>query len=256
MPSRTLPPTTTVVFVTGASTGIGYEIAQKLSTPSLYGGYHVIIGCLEAEDGIKAVAKLMEEDPSRLLSSVQIDVTSDESIEASVQTIQNDFGRIDVLINNAGVLLDGLDTTELPRKLMEKTFAVNVFGATAVTEAMIPLLEKSTSSSPRIVFMSSRMGSLTVKTDSSDRSAMRHFPIYRSSKCSLNMIMLHYASIFRERGWKVNACDPGLTATALAGNQKNMGTIEDGARNCLRLATLGAEGETGTFSNKEGPVPW
>ncbi|KAF3008005.1 hypothetical protein E8E14_000254 [Neopestalotiopsis sp. 37M] len=246
----------TIVFITGADRGIGYEVARSLSSPSKHDGYHVIIGSLTDELGADAVARLLAEDTSRSLSSQTIDVTSDESVQRAVEGIERDYGRLDVLVNNAGVLLDGLDTTEIPRHLLEKTFSVNVFGAAAVTEAAIPLLENSTSPSPRVVFMSSRMGSLSVKTDSSDRSAMRHFPIYRSSKCALNMIMLHYASLFRERGWKVNSCDPGLTATALAGNQKNLGTVEDGAKNCIRLATLDSNGETGTFTNKEGAIPW
>lgn len=216
----------TIVFITGAERGIGFEVARKLSTPSLYEGYHVIIGSLRGEDGLVAVARLVEENASRSVSCVQIDVTSDESVDAAVANIRQDFGRLDVLINNAGVLLDGLDTTAIPRHLLEKTFSVNVFGAAAVTEAMVPLLRNSASPSPRIVFMSSRMGSLSVKTDATDRSAMRHFPMYRSSKSALNMLMLHYSSLFRERGWKVNSCDPGLTATGLAGNQKNMGTVE------------------------------
>lgn len=226
MPAPTGAADSTIVFITGADRGIGFEVARKLSTPSCHKGYHVIIGSLCAEDAVEAVAKLAEEDHSRSLSYVQIDVTSDKSINSAVESIQNEFGRVDVLINNAGVLLDGLDTTDVPRHLLEKTFSVNVFGAAAVTEAVIPLLEKSTSPNPRIIFMSSRLASLAVKSDVTDKSAARHFPIYRSSKCALNMIMLHYASLFRERGWKVNSCDPGLTATALAGNQKNMGTVE------------------------------
>ncbi|KAH8646654.1 carbonyl reductase [Xylariales sp. PMI_506] len=256
MATPTPASTSTIVFITGANSGIGYEVVRRLSTPSLYTGYHVIIGCLAASDGVDAVTKLTREDPSRSLSSVEIDVTSDDSVAAAVAHIEREFGRLDVLINNAGVLLDGLDTTEVPRQLLEKTFSVNVFGAAAVTEAMAPLLDKSTSPSPRIVFMSSRLGSLAVKTDAADRSAVRHFPVYRSSKCALNMLMLHYAAIFKAKGWKVNSCDPGLTATSLAGNQKNMGTVEDGAKNCLRLATLGVDGETGSFTNKEGPIPW
>ncbi|KAH6652493.1 hypothetical protein BKA67DRAFT_624372 [Truncatella angustata] len=216
----------TIVLITGAERGIGFEVARKLSSPSLYKDYHVIIGSLRADDGIKATAILGEEDASRSLSCVQIDVTSDESIKTAIDNIQQEFGRIDVLINNAGVLLDGLETTDISRQLLEKTFSVNLFGAAAVTEAVIPLLERSWSPCPRIVFMSSRVGSLSVKSNATDRSSMRYFPMYRSSKCALNMVMLHYSSLFRDKGWKVNSCDPGLTATALAGDQMNMGTVE------------------------------
>jgi NAD(P)-dependent dehydrogenase (short-subunit alcohol dehydrogenase family) len=256
MVSSAITAETTIVFITGANSGIGYEVARNLSTPSLHANYHVIIGALDGKDGEDAVSRLECEDASRSVSSVQIDVTSDASIAECAQKIDSTHGRIDVLINNAGVLLDGLDTTGVSRSLLEKTFQVNVFGAAAVTETFEALLQKSTSSAPRIVFMSSRLASLSVKSDVTDRSAARHFPAYRSSKVALNMLMLHFANIYRDRGWKVNASDPGLTATSLAGNQKNMGSIEDGARNCLKLATLGVDGKTGSFSNKEGTVPW
>ncbi|KAJ9130522.1 hypothetical protein NKR23_g12159 [Pleurostoma richardsiae] len=253
---------TTVVFITGASSGIGYEVARNLSTPSFYGNHHVIIGSLDIGAGEAAVSGLVAEDPSRsgYISAVQIDVTSDGSIAAAVVHIMENFGHLDVLINNAGVLLDGWGDLHITRPLMDRTFQVNVFGAAAVTEACIPLLEQAAPSGaapPRIVFMSSRLGSLTVRTDREDKSGARPFPAYRSSKAALNMVMLHYAGLFRERGWKVNACDPGLTRTALAGEGwEAMGTVEEGARNCVRLATLGADGETGTYSNTNGLVPW
>lgn len=249
-------PETTIVFITGASTGLGLQISRILSKPSLHKDYHIIIGSLTTTGGEDAVAQLLADDPTRSLSTVTIDVTSDESIATAYKTIEHAYGRIDVLFNNAGVLLDGLDTPTASRALFERTFQVNLFGAAAVTDAFVPLLENSTSLNPRIVFMTSRLGSLATKADSSDRSAARFFPAYRSSKCALNMLMLHYAGVFASRGWKVNGCDPGLTATALAGDQKNMGSVEDGAMNACRLATLGAEGETGTFSNKEGLIKW
>lgn len=125
---------------------------------------------------------------------------------------------------------------------------VNTFGATLTTEAFIPLLKAS--SAPRIVFVSSGLGSL-----SHHRDYPVGLPIYRSSKAALNMIMLHYAFKYKDAGWKVNAVCPGFCATNL-NSYRGTDTPENGAVNPVRLATLGDDGETGTFSNEEGIVTW
>jgi NAD(P)-dependent dehydrogenase (short-subunit alcohol dehydrogenase family) len=248
----------TVVFITGATQGLGLQIARVLSTPSLHPGYHVIIGALTATEGAKAVAFLLSEEPTRNLSTVEMDVTSDSSIDSAVKTITAKHGHIDVLINNAGVLLDDLTSPTTSRTLFERTFQVNVFGAASVTEAFAPLIEKSTSPCPRIVYMTSRLASLAVNSDASDRSNARYFAAYRSSKCALNMLMLHYSKLFRERGWKVNGCCPGLSKTSMTSLQDDSikGSVEDGAINAVRLAALGIDGETGTFTSKDGPIDW
>lgn len=262
----TTPPTTaetrTIVFITGASQGLGLQIARILSTPALHPGYHVIIGALTRREGSTAVSLLLAEDPSRCVSSMAMDVTSDASIAAAVESTATGFGYVSVLINNAGLLLDDLNDAVTSRALYEQTFGVNVFGAAAVTDAFAPLLARSPSvlSPPRVVFMSSRLGSLAVnaRTDAADPASQRWFPAYRSSKCALNMLMLHYARRFRREGWKVNATDPGLSRTAMTAAQDDAikGSVEQGARNAIRLAVLGEDGETGTFTNVGGVVEW
>ncbi|KAK5128379.1 hypothetical protein LTR85_003047 [Meristemomyces frigidus] len=258
MASRTsLQPPRTIVFITGASQGIGQQIARTLSTPSVHPGYHVIVGALVESEGEAAVSRLLEEDSSRSLSVIPIDVTSDASISAAAGKVAADFGRLDVLINNAGILLDGLEQTVTNRPQFERTFQVNLFGAAAVTEAFLPLLAEAETASqgpPRIVFVTSRVASLAVKSDPTDRSAARHFPMYRCSKAALNMLMLHFASL--NPGWKVNGHDPGLTNTPLAQGQAGAGSVQDAAVNAVRLATLGGGGETGTYSNAFGIIPW
>jgi NAD(P)-dependent dehydrogenase (short-subunit alcohol dehydrogenase family) len=127
-------------------------------------------------------------------------------------------------------------------------FAVNTFGAALTTEAFIPLL--SASPAPRIVFMSTNLGSL--KNRWANPVAL---PIYRSSKVALNMLMLHYALKYKDDGWKINASCPGFCATKL-NDFAGFNTPESGALNAVRLATLEEEGETGTFSNKEGVISW
>lgn len=250
----------TVVFITGATQGLGLQIARVLSTPTLHPGYQVIIGALVEQDGADAIARLLAEDSTRLLSTVTIDVTSDSSIGSAAAYVASKFGHLDVLINNAGVLLDGLQDPSTSRALFEKTFQVNVFGAAAVTEAFVPLLEKSISHCPRIVYMSSRLGSLTTSQDVGSGLDRQWFAVYRSSKTALNMLMLHYSRLYHARGWKVNACCPGWSRTEMTNLQDDptgrMGSVEDGALNAVRLATMENEGETGTFSNKEGAVEW
>ena len=247
----------TVVFITGATQGIGLQIARVLSTRALHPGYHVIIGALSDKEGQNAVTSLLAENPSRVVSTVTMDVTSDESIEEAVKSIAKSVGHIDVLFNNAGVLLDDMDDPRTPRATFKKTFEVNVFGAAAVTEACIFLLEKSVST-PRIVFMVSRLGSLATNSDVNDRSNNRWFPAYRSSKCALNMLMLHYSRLFLDKGWKVNGCCPGLVKTDMTSAQDDSikCSLEQGALNAVRLSTLGTDGPTGSLTSVEGNIKW
>lgn len=263
MSSQTISKSTTVVFITGGNQGIGLEIATVLSDLE---DYHIIIGSRSPENGTAAVKGLIDEKSSRSVSAVTIDVTSDASIAAAADTISEQYGRVDVLINNAGILIEDPVTPVVSRQLFERTYAVNVFGAAACTEAFIPLLEKSTALPPRLIFISSRMGSLTTRADPASHS---NFPIYRSSKSALNMIMLHYATKYGPKGWKVNSCAPGFTKTAFGGFVKGgkdgdatgtylekAGSVQDACKEAVKFATAGVDGVNGTYSSKEGVLPW
>lgn len=178
-----------------------------------------------------------------------LSVTSDESLSAAVSEVTLRFSRLDVLINNAGVSMNeaNLSGADL-RQIYHNIFAVNVFGASLTTEAFIPLLKSS--SEPRIVFISSRTGSLglywNIPVD---------LPVYRSSKTALTALMRHYAFKFKDDGWKVNATCPGHCATNL-NDFHGRDTPQNGALNAVRLATLGDDGETGTYSSREGELAW
>ncbi|KAJ7662964.1 hypothetical protein B0H17DRAFT_1019999 [Mycena rosella] len=237
-----------VVLVTGANKGIGLEIAKQLAS---YEGYHILIGSRDAERGEQAAEALKKEGLS--VEALTIDVADDRSIEAAVQTVKSKFGRLDVLINNAGVLLDTFTGAPSSRAIFEQTFSVNVFGAASTTEAFVPLLEKSAAA--RVVFVSSGLGSLTFLADPEGRSVSFPAPAYRCSKAAMNMLALTYAQRFRAQGWKVNIHNPGLVATDI-NNHMGTRTAEEGAMGAVRLATLGEDGETGTFSENEGPLPW
>lgn len=175
-------------------------------------------------------------------------VTSDESIASAVRMIGLKYGRLDVLVNSAAIDEGGVTGLAL-RKIYKDIFDVNTFGAAVTTEAFLPLLNKS--SAPRIVFMSSELGSLAA---SSEKFPVL-LPVFRSSKSALNMIMLHYAKKHKEKKWKINASCPGFVVTDM-NKYTGPGTPESGAVNVVRLATLGEDGETGTFTNAEGPIAW
>ncbi|KAL7928953.1 hypothetical protein V8C35DRAFT_207489 [Trichoderma chlorosporum] len=236
-------PYSKIALVTGANQGIGFEIAKSLASKP---GYHVLVGSRDTQRGIDAAKTLQEQGLKA--ETLTIDITSEKSIAEAVKQVTSKFSRLDVLINNAGVCLNDERVSPPSFRNFQDTFAVNTFGATLTTEAFIPLLKAS--SAPRIVFVSSFMGSLTHRWENP-----APLPIYRSSKAALNMIMLHYAIAYKDAGWKVNAACPGYCATNLNGFA-GKDSPADGAINPVRLATLGEDGETGTFSNKDGTLSW
>ncbi|CRG88791.1 hypothetical protein PISL3812_05826 [Talaromyces islandicus] len=247
-------PEQTVVLITGGNRGIGYGLARKLAREQP--DYHIIIGSRDADQGIKAASSLSDTSSVATVSSLQLDVTSDTSIAAAADLIQQRHGRLDVLVNNAGIALDVKEKGKgTPiRSLMQRTFDVNVFGAAAVTDAFIPLLENA-KSTPRIVFTSSSVGSLAHAADLTNPWSKVPIPAYRTSKAALNMLMLSYAAILHDKGFKVNASCPGHIGTDL-NDYRGTGSIDDGAVNLARLVTLGEDGETGTFSTAEEVRPW
>nr|GAT44345.1 predicted protein [Mycena chlorophos] len=241
-----------IVLVTGANKGIGLEIVRQIANKA---GYHVLLGARDAERGQKAVETLSGL-PVEFLS---LDIDDDASIAAAVKTVESKFGRLDVLVNNAGVLLDAWDSKVqmATREIFQKTFNTNATSAAMVTEAFVPLLSKALTGKPNVVFMSSDMGSLGQFADPEGKwqDAPMHLAAYRSSKAAMNMLALVYVARFRGQGWRINIDNPGYTATDL-NLGTGPGTLEDGARNAVRLATLEEDGVTATFSEKEGPLPW
>jgi NAD(P)-dependent dehydrogenase (short-subunit alcohol dehydrogenase family) len=244
-----------VALVMGANKGIGLQIAKDLAAH----GLTVLVGSRNLEHGV-AAAKSVGGDARAL----QLDVTSQASIAAAAGRIRNELGRLDVLVNNAGISHVGKQGKSLQEMMksgrpsvasiddMRAIFETNVFGVLAVTQAMLPLLRAA--AAPRIVNVSSSTGSLTLCSDPTNR--LRSMcGIYSWSKTALNAITVALASDLESAGIKVNAACPGFTATDL-NNFEGTRTVEQAAREPVRLALLDSNGPTGTYSNEDGPVPW
>ena len=239
----------TFVLISGANQGIGLEIVKKLATEN--SGYHVLMGCRSLEKGQAAIASL---PPNLSVEPIELDITNDSSISKAVATVQEKYGCLDVLINNAGIgsrsLPQGLSLRQQYTQIMD----TNAISAACLTEAFVPLLRKS--SNPRIIFITSEFGSIGSVLNPKSPYYGIDLPQYRASKAAMNMIMATYAVKYKDAGFQINVCCPGYNATNMNGFDKRAGHPSNGAINACRLATAGKDGQTGTFTNKEGTLPW
>ena len=247
-----------VALVTGANQGIGLQIAKELVKHY----FTVLVGSRDFERG-EAAAKEVGEDAV----AIQLDVTAQASITAAAERIAMEFGRLDVLVNNAAIS----NTSKLPGQSVEQysqlnrpsnvslaevraIWETNVFGVLAVYQAMVPLLRKSPAG--RIVNVSSGAGSLARNADPSFPHRKIFGVGYSASKTAMNAMTLAMAVELESTGIKVNACSPDFIKTNL-NNYEGTGTVEEGAREPVRLALLGPEGQTGTFTRWENQgIPW
>ena len=236
-----------IALITGANKGIGKEIARQLGAQEIT----VLIGARDSARGAEAAEELRNAGVDAQV--VALDVTSDESIKAAAEKISADYGRLDILVNNAGIALDSASPSQLPLETLRRTYETNVFGAFAVTNALLPLLRKSASG--RIVNVSSGLGSLTQNSDPAWDYAQVNLFAYNSSKAALNMLTITLAKELHETGIKVNSADPGYTATDLNGHSGHQ-TVAEGAEAAVRLATLPDNGPTGGYFDRHGEVPW
>ena len=239
----------TMVLITGANQGIGFELSRKLAKEN--DGWHILMGSRNPENGVKAAAELKGEGLS--VEPLTVDITSDQSIEHAAKEVESKYGRLDILINNAGISIEYRRPDSSMREIFQEQYNTNVFGHHIVTETFEPLLAKS--ALPRIIFVSSIMGSIQTKAEAKAWFASEQLPVYRSTKAALNMIMAHWSYKHKDDGWKINSVCPGYVATNL-NKWHGMGTVESGTTELARIATMGKDGPTGTFSDKQGPVPW
>ncbi|PYC70782.1 dehydrogenase [Micromonospora arborensis] len=240
---------TTIALVTGANKGIGYEIAAGLGAL----GWSVGVGARDDARREAAVEKLRAAGVDAF--GVPLDVTDDTSVTAAVRLVEERAGGLDVLVNNAAVT-GGMpqEPTTVDLAAVRTAVETNVIGVIRVTNAMLPLLRRS--ASPRIVNMSSGVGSLTRQTASTDERTTGPLSVaYAPSKTFLNAVTIQYAKELRDTNILINAACPGFVATDLNGF-RGVRTPQQGAAIAVRLATLPNDGPTGGFFEDAGVVPW
>ncbi|WP_183461796.1 SDR family oxidoreductase [Mesorhizobium huakuii] len=234
-------------LVTGANKSIGYETARRLGEA----GYRVWLGSRDRERGEAAAAALRQKGHD--VRVLDIDVASDASVKAAATRFLQEDGRLDVLVNNAGVLGSMLAPSEEPIAIIKDVYEVNVFGPIRTTQAFLPLLKAA----PRanVVMVSSGLGSLGGLTDPANEFYAINILGYNSSKTALNAATVAFSKELAAADIKVNSADPGYTATDFNGHT-GYRTVEQAAEIIVRLATLDENGPTGGYFYDEGPLPW
>jgi NAD(P)-dependent dehydrogenase (short-subunit alcohol dehydrogenase family) len=242
------------VLITGANKSIGFETARQL----LKRGYYVYLGCRDMNKGKEAVNVLKSEGLNHT-EPIEIDVDQMESIMAAREVIGRKTKVLDVLINNAGIS-GGMPQTALEADvhIFKKVFETNFFGVIEVTQAFIDLLKESPE--PRIVNVTSGLGSLALHSDPSWKHYVVKPAAYVASKAALNAYTIVLAYNLRDTSFKVNAVDPGYTATDF-NNHSGPGSIPDAAARVVKAAVLTNDGPTGQFysddnSPETGISPW
>lgn len=247
-----------VALITGANQGIGLQVAKDLAAH----GFTVLVGSRDVAKG-----EVAAQDIGEAAHAIQLDVTDQASITAAAERIRTEFGRLDVLINNAAISNAGKQAATSVQEYalltrpsnvsfeeMRAVWETNVFGVLAVYQAMLPLLREAPAA--RIVNVSSSVGSLTRHSDPSYPYRASFGPVYPASKTALNALTLAMAIELEPTGIKVNAVSPGFTKTNL-NNYAGTETVEEGAREIVRVALLGPDGPTGTFTHATlGTLPW
>jgi NAD(P)-dependent dehydrogenase (short-subunit alcohol dehydrogenase family) len=243
-----MPQTAKVALVTGANKGIGLELARQLG----HRGISVLLGARNTKLGEDAAHKLTSVGLDA--HAVHLDLNQPETIHLAAKQIETEYGRLDVLINNAGIAdpADGPPSTA-SLEAVRRVFETNLFGTLAVTQAMLPLVRRAPAG--RIVNVSSGLGSLTLNGDPAWEFAQVKRLGYNSSKAALNMLTVQLAYELRDTKIKVNSANPGFTATDLNGH-RGYQTVAEGAMEALRLALLDENGPTGGVFNRDGPDPW
>ncbi|THD03375.1 short-chain dehydrogenase [Panacagrimonas perspica] len=238
-----------LALVTGGNKGIGLETARQLAK----GGVQVILASRDGARGEAAAQVLVKEGLP--VEHVQLDVNDSASIQRAASEIEGRHGRLDILINNAGTVLDALDKPPSAQTLetWRKTFDTNVFGLVETTLAFLPLLKKSKAG--RIVNVSSRLGSINDQADPTSPYYDFKVPAYNVSKAAVNAWTVQLAHELRSTSVKVNSIHPGHVKTDMGGASAPM-EIVDGAKTSVELALIPADGPNGGFFHLGERLPW
>lgn len=239
-----------VAFITGGNRGIGLDTAKALGAQ----GYALVLGVRDLDKATDALTVLRGADYQA--EAVVYDA-DDKATDAAVAAyFDKTWGRLDVLVNNAGILLEGLggnSTVDGSEDDLEATFAVNFFAVTRLTRALLPLVRKAEAG--RIVNVSSILGSLSLHADPKSPIAGSKAFAYNASKAALNAFTIHLADALKDTPIKVNAIHPGWVQTPLGGAGAPE-PVDGSGRASAKLATVGADGPHGGFFTADGPLPW
>jgi NAD(P)-dependent dehydrogenase (short-subunit alcohol dehydrogenase family) len=238
-----------IALITGANKGIGFEMARQLGQQDVT----VLVGARDLAKGRKAVETLRGEGIDA--RPIEIDVTNSESIHKAAKDVEREFGRLDILINNAGIMLDDQKrkVSEQSLDTWRRTFDTNFFGLVETTQAFLPLLKKSDAG--RIVNLSSILGSITLHSDPSSPIYDFKAAAYNVSKSAVNAYTVQLAYELKGTKVKANAAHPGWVKTELGGEGAQM-EIGDGARTGVALATIGEDGPSGAYIHEGKSLPW
>jgi len=236
-----------IALISGANKGIGFEIARGLGARKI----RLLVGARDQSRGREAAEKLKAEGADA--SFIQLDVTNPATIQAAAAWIEKQFGRLDILINNAGIAEWGSKPSDVDLGKVREVYETNFFGPVALIQAMLPLLGKSKHG--RIVNVSSSLGSLTLSSDLNSPFADFLALGYNTSKSALNAMTIQFAKELRNTPIKVNAICPGYCATDINGHSGPR-SAEQGAVAAIQYATIGDDGPTGGYFNDAGRIPW
>lgn len=236
-----------VALITGANKGIGFEVARQMAKA----GWTVLAAARNEELGRQAVAKLQSEGLD--VQFIHIDLDASKTAVIAAETIRNQFGKLDLLINNAAVASQGDGPpSKVDIEAVKKTMQTNFVGTVAVTQAMIPLLQVA--GKAQIINVSSELGCISQQTNPNWKYAPVKVLAYCASKAALNMLSVQLAYEFRDGSIAVNSVNPGYTATDLNGHSGPQ-TVEEGSAEIVRVALLDPP-LTGKFLETGGEIPW
>ena len=240
-----------VALITGANKGLGLETARQLGKL----GYTVLIGSRDPLKG-EVAARLMRNEGIDV-RVVKLDVNRQADIDAAAAMVESEFGKLDVLVNNAGVMIEKgwtkNTTSETTLENLRATFEANLFAVVAVTKALLPALKKADAA--RIVNVSSILGSVSLQATKGSPTYSTKLFAYNASKAALNVYTISLAHELRNTKIKVNSAHPGWVKTDLGGSAAPMNVV-DGAKTEVELATLGDDGPSGGFFHMGEEIPW
>jgi NAD(P)-dependent dehydrogenase (short-subunit alcohol dehydrogenase family) len=249
---------TKIAFITGANRGLGLETARILGKQ----GITVILGARELAKG-KAAAETLRAEGAESVEAVRFDVNKPADHKEIFDHIAKKYGKLDILINNAGVLDEGTkrpgagspfnSTSVVSQESLRKTFDTNFFQPIALTQTLLPLIKKSPAG--RIVNLSSILGSLTLHADPKSPIYEKKTFAYDSSKTAINAFTIHLAQALHDTNIKVNSAHPGWVKTEMGGQEAPM-ELAEGGKTSAQLATLSADGPSGGFFHLGQPLPW